>query len=255
MKIRRILHVEAGLTLVELMIAMAIGLLLVLLIGTLFVGSKQTYRTQEGLARVQESGRFVMESLGRNMREAGYTKFSAPIAAVAGATLEQKFTASVGSAFSRIPNAIAAADGGAGADSITLTSDSDKDCLNGVAPLGRAVNKFSINASKQLECLGNASATPQALLDDVEDMQILYGAPLAQGDTTKRYVKAGTAGLDMNMVDNVWLCALVRSHDNYVAPDKQTQKYIDCNGATVTAADKRIRRAFSMTLNLRNRNP
>jgi type IV pilus assembly protein PilW len=236
------------------MVAMVIGLFLVLLIGTLFVGSKQTYRTQDSLARVQENGRFAMEILGRNIREVGYTKFTAP-APVAGATLAQKFTASASSVFSKIPNALAATDGGTGSDSITLTYDSTTDCLNATAPSGRAVNQFSVNASKQLVCLGNGSATPQVLLDNVEDIQILYGIPLAAGSTTKKYIAAPTPAspAQMNLVESVWLCILVRSGDDYISPEKQNQTYLDCNGTSVLATDKRIRRAFSATLNLRNR--
>ncbi len=224
---------ESGLTLVELMVAMAIGLFLVAVIGTLFVGAKQTYRSQDNLSRLQENGRFAMELLGRNIRDAGYTNISfAPPAS--------KYAAPSATSFSG--TAITGTNGTQ--DSITVSYDAATDCLNAAAPGGRAVNAFSINASRQLICLGNGSGTSQVMLDDVEDMQILYG------DGSK-YVVAGTAGLVMANVTAVRLCVLIRSSEDSLAPHNQT--YIDCNGNSVTATDRRIRRAFSATYNLRNR--
>src|ERR1043165_7328718 len=48
-----------GFTLLELMIAMAIGLLLTLIIGTLFVQSRRTYLTTDDVSRMQENMRFA----------------------------------------------------------------------------------------------------------------------------------------------------------------------------------------------------
>ena len=62
----------AGFGLVELLIAMVIGLFLMAGMAQIFIGSKKAYQTQEAMARVQESGRFAMEILGRDIRMAGY---------------------------------------------------------------------------------------------------------------------------------------------------------------------------------------
>ena len=62
----------AGLTLVELMVAITIGLIILTAVARLFVTSRSTYTLQEGLARVQESGRFAMEFLSQDIRMAGY---------------------------------------------------------------------------------------------------------------------------------------------------------------------------------------
>ena len=61
-----------GITLVELMVALAVGLLLLLAVVSIFASSKQTYRMQEAMARVQESGRIALELIAREVREAGY---------------------------------------------------------------------------------------------------------------------------------------------------------------------------------------
>lgn len=61
-----------GFGLVELMIAMTIGLILLGGIGYVFMGSKQTFRTQDDFSRIQESVRYALETVGVDVRMAGY---------------------------------------------------------------------------------------------------------------------------------------------------------------------------------------
>src|SRR5687768_7763257 len=68
------LKIQRGFTLIELMISMALGLVLLLVIGTVFVSSRQTFREQEDNARIQESGRFALEILGRSIKQAGHVE-------------------------------------------------------------------------------------------------------------------------------------------------------------------------------------
>ncbi len=63
---------QAGLSLVELMIAMAIGLLLMLGVIQIFIASQAASRLSEGVARVQENGRFALDFLERDVRMAGH---------------------------------------------------------------------------------------------------------------------------------------------------------------------------------------
>ena len=53
---------QSGLTLVELLVAMAIGLILLTGIFQVFLGSNSIYRTQDSLSRLQENGRADAES-------------------------------------------------------------------------------------------------------------------------------------------------------------------------------------------------
>ncbi|MFO1277434.1 MAG: PilW family protein [Sphaerotilus natans] len=61
-----------GMTLVELMIGLALGLFLVGVAGTLFVGSRMTFSAQSQVGRLQESARFAAERLGADLRMAGF---------------------------------------------------------------------------------------------------------------------------------------------------------------------------------------
>ena len=62
---------QRGLTLIELMISIAIGLVVVGAVTYLYVGTHGTYRSNEGLARIQEAGRFALDAITRDIRRAG----------------------------------------------------------------------------------------------------------------------------------------------------------------------------------------
>ncbi len=62
----------SGFSLVEIMIAMIISLVLMGGVIQVFLGSKQSYRTNEGIARMQENIRFAMGRLGEDLSTAGY---------------------------------------------------------------------------------------------------------------------------------------------------------------------------------------
>ncbi len=61
-----------GLSLIEIMIALAIGSLLLVGLVQVFAASRAAYQTSEGMSRVQENGRFAMEFLQRDLRMAGH---------------------------------------------------------------------------------------------------------------------------------------------------------------------------------------
>lgn len=63
---------QLGLSMIELMVAMVIGLLLTAAVLQMFVGSKTTYSMQSALAKMQENARFAVEFLARDLRRAGY---------------------------------------------------------------------------------------------------------------------------------------------------------------------------------------
>lgn len=62
---------QRGLSLVELMVALVLGLLLVLGVMSVYVTNQQAARTNEGLARLQEGGRIAFELISRELRQAG----------------------------------------------------------------------------------------------------------------------------------------------------------------------------------------
>ncbi|MCY1268604.1 Type IV Pilus-assembly protein W [compost metagenome] len=63
---------QHGLSLVELLIAMALSLLLMAGVLQVFLASKNTYLTNMALAELQENGRFALDTITLDLRNAGF---------------------------------------------------------------------------------------------------------------------------------------------------------------------------------------
>ena len=63
---------QAGLSLVEILVALVISLFLLGGIVQVFVGNKTAYRFSDASARVQENGRFALDAIARDIRMAGF---------------------------------------------------------------------------------------------------------------------------------------------------------------------------------------
>jgi type IV pilus assembly protein PilW len=64
---------QAGFSLVEMMVALVLGLVLIAGIGQLFLSANRTYMLQDELSRIQENARFAIDLISRDIRMAGYT--------------------------------------------------------------------------------------------------------------------------------------------------------------------------------------
>ena len=65
-------HFQHGLTLIELMVAMAIFSILMLGVSNVFTANKRNYAIQEQLARLQENSRFAFSVMTQDLRNAGF---------------------------------------------------------------------------------------------------------------------------------------------------------------------------------------
>lgn len=243
---------QHGLTLVELLIAMTLGLLILLAIGSVYIGSRQTYRMQDDNARLQETGRFAIEVMGRSIRQAGF--WNMPINPVATAT-------AFGGA------AITGMDGGAGADTVTVQYDGlagDRDCEGTALAANAVITEAYRLTGNSLVCDGvDADATFQPLVSDIEDIQILYGLMNTATDPLQsavQYTSALTAA-NQGRVVSARVCVQARSANQV---NNAPQRFLNCAGAlgtatgaaaftTAAAGDFRLRRTFVATYNLRNR--
>lgn len=231
---------ERGFSLVELMVAMVIGLIVLLVVGTLFMNSRQTYLAQDANSRLQENARYVTELFGRQIRSAGHTATN--FNPLSGTDL---FAKPPSTKFSG--TAITGVEVSGGSDTFTSSFDGNKDCLGQVA--AQPSNLFRVNASSQLECV--AGGNVGVILDDVELMQVAYRQP---GDTA---YKAASAVV-MENVTSIRICMLLRAKadgDKRGIESGLDQSYVDCSGTSVTKSDGYIRRVMTMTVALRNRLP
>ena len=67
-------HKQRGLTLIELMVGIVLGLLLAIIMGGMYLSSKASFRTSGQVARIQENTRFLSYFLQRDLREANFAE-------------------------------------------------------------------------------------------------------------------------------------------------------------------------------------
>jgi type IV pilus assembly protein PilW len=80
---------QSGVTLVELMVAMVLGLILLAGVLTVFVGAKHGFNRNQNVGRMQEDARFAIEELTRDLSMAGfYAELVDPASVTADATLD-----------------------------------------------------------------------------------------------------------------------------------------------------------------------
>ncbi|HET7222033.1 MAG TPA: prepilin-type N-terminal cleavage/methylation domain-containing protein, partial [Rhodanobacteraceae bacterium] len=66
-------HRNRGFTLIELMIAMLLGLIVIAGVTSVFLAGQKSYRTNGALAEVEDGSRIAFELLARDIRQAGET--------------------------------------------------------------------------------------------------------------------------------------------------------------------------------------
>lgn len=167
---------QRGFSLVELMVAMVLGLLLTAAAVSLFSTNQRTFQLQQAQSQEQEQGQLAMRFIDSDVRMAGFVDPS-----VGGQATNGILTA----ATSGLPGS---SDGGVGGDDrITVSYDASEDCEGNstvVAPaMTRVVNTYWVDANGDLRCEGNQS-TPLTggvvLLSGVRSFQVLYGVDEAQ---------------------------------------------------------------------------
>jgi type IV pilus assembly protein PilW len=266
---------QRGMSLVELMVAMTIGLVLTVVIANLFVGTKRTYRTQDDLSRMQENLRFSFQVIGRTVRQAGYRAewnkttdqvFGVGVSPIDGSngtganasdTIIVRFQGSGTGA--SVANCLAT-NTCAGADGRVL------DCLGsrvdrqmgpgtgvGITFVENwlRVRTGGANGGTALFCSINAGTTWTEIVPDIENMQVLYGEKTGP-TAVDRYLAAGTAGLTMSLVLNLRVALLHRS-PNLSAGETDTRQYSLLGVLVGPFNDQRIRLAATSNFVLRNR--
>ena len=63
---------QSGMTLVEIMVAMTIGIILLLALGSLFVNSTRVFKVNDEFSRMQENGAYALNTIGNDLRMAGF---------------------------------------------------------------------------------------------------------------------------------------------------------------------------------------
>lgn len=255
-----------GFSLVELMVAMALGLLIVLG-GTLILSESQiTSATVSDSARLQLKADSVMRNIGFHASQSGAVELidSGPGHVVFSDDFTGFDPAAPGVGGNTFLH-VHGVDGGAtGTDVLRISYEDNgavRDCLGQATsmPLGsgasRVDNEYWVDG-QSLMCRGTSATAAQAIADGIEDLQVTYtvrnapgGAP---GAPTFRTTPAnGVAAADWRQVTAITLCVRMVGGLSSVPAQANT---IGCRGETV-AADGRLRRVVRRTIAMRNSIP
>jgi type IV pilus assembly protein PilW len=236
---------DLGMALVELLVAMLIGVILLFGLVQIAAGARSSFRLQEGLAEVQESGRFVMDSLGGILRESAFSPepWTDMVTAV-GLTAD---TADASSTFG---------------DRLAVRTWSDRNCFGNPNPVtdGASIPRFylresvlELNASEDLvhTCRYGPAADQfvtqlqrQGLVQHVEAFQVQFAEDTDGDGQSDRWV-GGNAWLDEQHVLALRLAVLIRSSESVTEPVSRTYQVLD--EKFETAADGKLRRVFGYT--------
>jgi len=228
------------------MVALTIGLVMLAGILQISLANKESSRLQRNMGFVQQNIRSAMELLTQDIRMAGHYIDSNPATRFLNAPAPFDITTT--------------RDGGdANNDTITVTYESDTDCLGQATPAPNAagdrfaVNRYSI-ANQRLVCLGNGNLTrSQPLVDGVESLQILYGENTdGNPRSANRYVQAWQVA-DMRNVVSVRIAMRFISRES-VRTTANNHQYalLDATAFTPVANDRLLRKEITTTISLRN---
>lgn len=208
---------QNGLSLVELMVALALSLVVMFVTTGMYVSNKQTYRFLDQYSLLQENGRFAIFFLRENILQAGFPReFVDP--------------------FPNVP----------ANDStviVQFSSTSTVDCANDPA-VGIRESIFTITG-QELTCNG------ETLVEGIEQMRVMYGEDLSGDFIANTYVAAGDV-TDWSNVVSVRIALLAAGQPNSL--DVAQSITYNLLGQAVTTADRTPRRVFTTTIPLRNRN-
>ncbi len=171
---------QDGFTVVEIMVAMVISLILLAGVIQLFVGSKVTYRAQEGLARMQENGRFAVDYLARDLRVAGYQG-----CARRGAGPGQIEPNIIASSLSIPTNALSGQNNLSSSNAFNAKAGTDTVTVTGAIPPGAKLtgNMTADNANIQIESNPGIEAGDILLITDCINADIFRATGVSSNTT------------------------------------------------------------------------
>lgn len=220
---------QQGLSLIELMITMVLGLIIIAAVFNMYAGSSRSARYTEGLQSMQENGRYGVSVLQRGLRLAGFST----------------------------DDAIDAFDiAASGVSSISIRSEEAYDCngLDTVGTDGLAVNVYRLDlVTSELTCQGNQGGEPMAVVEGVDQFRLLYGID-ADGDSEtaepQSYVPYDAA-IDPADVVSVRFALLVNSGQP-IRSRNVSQSFVLLD-EQYDYEDRVAREVFTSTVKLRNR--
>lgn len=217
---------QSGLSLIEMMIALVLGLIVVSAVLNVFVGSNRSAAFSNGLRAMQENGRHGIQVLQKGIRVAGYRPAG---------SIEPLNIAKSG------PSAV----------SIRVAASFDCNGQSTATNAGIAENTYSFDSTNQQVTCTGSSATPTAmpLVDGVENFRVLYGLDVNGNGQADQYVpySATLSAFDIRAVR----MALLVSSVSPIRSRSVAQTHVVLDDETSTN-DRIARNVFMTSVLLRN---
>lgn len=259
MRYMRLSTNERGLSLVELMVAMVLGLLITAAVLQLFLTNRQTFNLQQGLASIQEQGRFAVDFFSREMMSAGYGNVSSPFA----------ITQAVGDDEG---NNLGKSEDGDRYDSVRLLLASGPNdeslatrCSGAEIPENTSAWKhYSVEVNDDgngvLRCQDD-NGNINVLIDNVEAFQVLYGVAPNQDESIAATYKPASSVVASDKIVSIRY-GLVIASDGVATSEREGIAdyyeqlfFVDPEfnlAEKIDFEDGRLRRLFVSTVALRN---
>lgn len=266
---------QHGLTLIELMLAMVIGLVLIGGLMTVYLGSKKSYTVRDQVSLMEENARAALNALTRHIEHAGYasdsgmlvTNYIIPtsVTPTSGVCSNGDLNISNAAVLQDTSDAVAGDTIGVGFYSDTrVLSDCTEtnlpaECRVDQAPDRSATmiyNTFMVGDDGDniptLYCGGSLNFARQPLAQGVENIQFRYGVDTDNDGAVNQYMNATDieANAMWERILSVQVAILVRSL-NPVFADNETRTY-QLLDVSQTKNDRYKRTVYTTTVRLRN---
>ncbi|MGB1309882.1 MAG: PilW family protein [Leucothrix sp.] len=265
---------QQGFSLVELMVAVVVGLFIIIGISSVYVGSKRSSITTTELSLLQANGRAVLEQLTAVIQHTGYKSTRSSLDSdmfILGPVTNSQCSDGVDSVanttlFSAIENDTARGDTIGivylGDDLLTMDCTGSEiptncrlsDTSPALTPASKIYNYFKadVNADGMpvLTCAGSLRAEEDEIAEGVENLQINYGEDVDSDGMADRFVNSDDVS-NWNSIVSVNVAVLVRSL-RPIAVSASVRSYQLLDNVVVTPNDKYLRAVFTTTIRLRN---
>ncbi|MCX5542371.1 PilW family protein [Paraburkholderia sp. CNPSo 3076] len=260
---KRLAHVrqQDGHTLLELTIAVALGLVVTLGALSAYRTQRQAYAHANDAARIHEAGMNSLMLIGEQIQMAGFVAADARSTlagpAIFGCAAGRPIGTDGALTCEPLPSrsdGLAVRYQGDGVSTWAATNGQATDCLGQGVGVGSVeiVNRYHAKgregtSESELYCAGSGKpgkpGTPQPLVEGVERLRLRYwtagAAQAVEASALARDQWASVVAVD--------LCVLVRG-----AAFARRMRYVDCDGVQAFGADGRARQAFWRHIVLRN---
>lgn len=230
---------QIGLTLVELMIGLAIGLLVVAVATAALMGTRSVTGAVSDVSGIQQQAAYVMRTFGTQLRQAGSLYLDLGLNAVGEGDIDAptmfNLRSSSESSITESNNNVTVRFTGYEEPSFVNNGPISRNCLGvpGSIPAGTTETVesiFTLN-NNTLLCSGNG-ANAQPIAGNVAEFQVRY---LVQGDSTVnptvRYTDAAGVNNDWNQVQGVEVCLVLFGTERIDMPAGSS--YTGCAGTAV----------------------